>query len=257
MTSGILLGHRVSADGIAVDIEKVKVILELEPPTNLRELRAFLGHVGYYRRFIHLYAILAADLTKLLKKDEPYAWGANQQSAFEALKAKLTTAPVLRSPDWNRPFHVYVDTSAFAIGVVLSQKDDNKKDYPIYFASRQLSLAERKYTTTEREALGMDFRKLNAATRKDHHPLPFTDAILDHVAGHECYSFLDGFLCYSTLCVPLSLWVRPFYHYIAVLAFSGLLQNKSNVDLSDRLKIEKFQGPESHVFISSQRQKSF
>lgn len=155
MTSGILLGHRVSADGIAVDVEKVKVILELEPPTNLRELRAFLGHVGYYRRFIHMYAILAADLTKLLKKDEPYAWGANQQLAFETLKAKLTTAPVLRSPDWNRPFHVYVDTSAFAIGVVLSQKDDNKKDYPIYFASRQLSLAERKYTTTEREALGM------------------------------------------------------------------------------------------------------
>ncbi|OAE24676.1 hypothetical protein AXG93_4040s1030 [Marchantia polymorpha subsp. ruderalis] len=81
MTSGILLGHRVSSDGIAVDIEKVKVILELEPPTNLRELRAFLGHVGYYRRFIHMYAILAADLTKLLKKDEPYAWGAKQQSA--------------------------------------------------------------------------------------------------------------------------------------------------------------------------------
>ncbi|OAE20446.1 hypothetical protein AXG93_4905s1460 [Marchantia polymorpha subsp. ruderalis] len=106
-------------------------------------------------RFIHMYAILAADLTKLLKKDEPYEWGEKQQSAFEALKAKLTTAPVLRSPDWDRPFHVYVDTSAFAIGVVLSQKDDNKKDYPIYFASRQLSLAERKYTTTEREALGM------------------------------------------------------------------------------------------------------
>ncbi|OAE31906.1 hypothetical protein AXG93_2834s1470 [Marchantia polymorpha subsp. ruderalis] len=153
--SGILLGHRVSSDGIAVDVEKVKIILELQPPTNLRELRAFLGHVGYYRRFINMYAILAADLTKLLKKDEPYQWGEKQQLAFEALKAKLTTAPVLRSPDWNRPFHVYVDTSAFAIGVVLSQKDDNKKDYPIYFASRQLSAAEKKYTTTEREALGM------------------------------------------------------------------------------------------------------
>ncbi|OAE29022.1 hypothetical protein AXG93_2683s1000 [Marchantia polymorpha subsp. ruderalis] len=95
----ILLGHRVSSSGIAVDTEKAKVILKLEPPTNLRELRAFLGHVGYYRRFIHMYAILAADLTKLLKKDEPYEWGEKQQLAFEALKSKLTTAPVLRSPD--------------------------------------------------------------------------------------------------------------------------------------------------------------
>ncbi|OAE22663.1 hypothetical protein AXG93_3224s1000 [Marchantia polymorpha subsp. ruderalis] len=102
-----------------------------------------------------MYAILAADLTKLLKNDEPYEWEEKQQLAFETLKAKLTTAPVLRSPDWNRPFHVYVDTSAFAIGVVLSQKDDNKKDYPIYFASRHLSAAKRKYTTTKREALGM------------------------------------------------------------------------------------------------------
>ncbi|OAE22840.1 hypothetical protein AXG93_2100s1000 [Marchantia polymorpha subsp. ruderalis] len=155
----ILLGrpwlYDAQVRGIAVDTEKAKVILKLQPPTNLRELRAFLGHVGYYRRFINMYAILAADLTKLLKKEEPYVWGKEQQLAFETLKAKLTTAPVLRSPDWNRPFHVYVDTSAFAIGVVLSQKDDNKKDYPIYFASHQLSVAERKYTTTEREALGM------------------------------------------------------------------------------------------------------
>ncbi|OAE34645.1 hypothetical protein AXG93_3267s1130 [Marchantia polymorpha subsp. ruderalis] len=107
MTSGILLGHRVSSSGIAVETENVKVILELEPPTNLRELRAFLGHVGYYQRFIHMYAILAADLTKLLKKDEPYEWGEKQPLAFEALKAKLTTAPVLRSPDWDRYFHVF------------------------------------------------------------------------------------------------------------------------------------------------------
>ncbi|OAE26957.1 hypothetical protein AXG93_225s1000 [Marchantia polymorpha subsp. ruderalis] len=148
MTGGNLLGHTVSSSGIAVDTEKVKVIFELEPLTNLRELRAFLGHVGYYQRFIHMYAILAADLTKMLKKDEPYEWGKKQQLTFEALKAKLTTAPVLRSPDWERPFHVYVDKLPFAIGVVLSQKDDNKKDYPIYFASRQLS-AEEVYNNLE------------------------------------------------------------------------------------------------------------
>ncbi|OAE25999.1 hypothetical protein AXG93_1712s1790 [Marchantia polymorpha subsp. ruderalis] len=94
MTSGILLDHRVSSSGIVVDTKKVKVILALEPPTNLRELRAFLGHVDYYQRFVPMYAVLAADLTKLLKKDEPFEWEEKQQTAFEALKAKLTTALV-------------------------------------------------------------------------------------------------------------------------------------------------------------------
>lgn len=96
ITSSILLGHRVSAKEIAIHEEKVKVILALEPPTNLRELRAFLGHVRYQRRFIHLYAVTAA---KLEKKDEPYEWGEEQQKGFDVLKAKLTFASVLRSLD--------------------------------------------------------------------------------------------------------------------------------------------------------------
>ncbi|KAL3698608.1 hypothetical protein R1sor_012684 [Riccia sorocarpa] len=155
MTEGILLGHRVSGRGIEVDNEKVKVIIALEPPTNLRELRAFLGHVGYYRRFIQNYASLAAPLTKLLKKDQLYEWKEEQQKAFEKMKVALVSAPVLRSPKWGDPFHVYVDTSSFAIGTILSQKDENNKDFPIYYASRQLNEAEKNYTTTEREALGM------------------------------------------------------------------------------------------------------
>ncbi|OAE24794.1 hypothetical protein AXG93_3086s1010 [Marchantia polymorpha subsp. ruderalis] len=129
MTSGILLGHPVSAERIAVDAEKVKVILALEPPTNLRELWAFLGHVGYYRRFIKMYAITATSLTKLLRKDEPYEWEEEQQKAFEELKDKLTSASVLRSPDWNKLYHVFVDTLAFAIGAVLSQRVENRRDY--------------------------------------------------------------------------------------------------------------------------------
>ncbi|OAE18851.1 hypothetical protein AXG93_1647s1000 [Marchantia polymorpha subsp. ruderalis] len=156
MTSGILLGHRVSAEGIAVDEEKVKVILALEPPMNLRELRAFLRHVGYYRRFMNMYAITAASLTKLLRKDELYEWGEEQKKAFEELKDKLISASILRRPDWNKPYRL--DTSAFAIGVaVLSQRDDNRRDYSIYFASRQFLAAKKNYTTTKQEALGMMF----------------------------------------------------------------------------------------------------
>ncbi|OAE18957.1 hypothetical protein AXG93_2732s1010 [Marchantia polymorpha subsp. ruderalis] len=109
-----------------MDKDKVKVIEALDPPTNIRELRAFLGHVGYYRRFIHMYAITAASLTKLLRKNEAFEWGEEQQTAFEELKEKLTSAPVLRSPDWNKPFHVFVDTSAFATGIYVHSPDTER-----------------------------------------------------------------------------------------------------------------------------------
>jgi hypothetical protein len=75
--------------------------------------------------------------------------------AFETLKQKLLTSPILIPPDWNKMFHVYVDASNVAIGLVLSQKDDKGFDHPIYYSSRQLNSAERNYTVTEREALGM------------------------------------------------------------------------------------------------------
>ncbi|KAL3682295.1 hypothetical protein R1sor_000317 [Riccia sorocarpa] len=158
MTEGILLEHRISAAGIEVDTEKVAIIVELQPPRCLRDVRAFLGSTGYYRRFIWKYAEVAGPLTNLLKKVVAWTWGAREQAAFESLKKRLVSAPVLIPPNWDKPFHVYVDTSAFAIGVILSQKDDSKLDHPIYFSGKKLSDAERKYTTTEREALGMLYR---------------------------------------------------------------------------------------------------
>lgn len=81
-----------------MDKDKVRVIEALDPPTNICKLRPFLEHVGYYKSFIHMYAITAASLTKLLRKNEPYEWGEEEQKAFEELKEKLTSAHVLRSP---------------------------------------------------------------------------------------------------------------------------------------------------------------
>lgn len=89
-----------------MDVEKVRVILKLQPPSNLKELRGFLGYVGYYRHFIRKYADLAMPLTQLLKKDVEYVWTDERNLAFESLKATLTTAPVLQPPDWEKPFHV-------------------------------------------------------------------------------------------------------------------------------------------------------
>ena len=155
MTEGILLGHKISKKGIEVDYDKIAVVLSLEVPTNLKELRGFLGCVGYYRRFIEGYSKIATSLTKLLQKDVPYEWNEERQAAFLTLKERLMQAPVLQPPDWSKSFHVDVDVSKFCIGLVLGQKDEGSKDHPIYYASRQLNPAEKNYSTTEREALGI------------------------------------------------------------------------------------------------------
>ncbi|KAL2650753.1 hypothetical protein R1flu_018881 [Riccia fluitans] len=157
MSERILLGHRISVRGIEVDKEKVAIIVELQPPQNSRGVRAFLGSTGYYRHFVWKYADKANPLTTLLKKKVKWRWGAGEQAAFKKLKKELTSALTLVPPNWEKSFHVYMDTSAFAIGVILSQQDDAKRDHPIYFSGKKLSDAKRKYTTTEREALGMIF----------------------------------------------------------------------------------------------------
>ena len=155
MVSGLLLGHIVSRHGIAVDLAKVIVIMALVAPKNLRELRGFLGCVGYYRRFIENYAQIAGPLTELLKKEAEYLWTTVRQEAFDELKKRLVTAPILTAPDWTKDFHVTVDASRWCLGAILWQLDDGNRERPIYYASRQMNSAEKNYTTTEREALAM------------------------------------------------------------------------------------------------------
>jgi len=101
MQSGILLGHVVYSRGLEVDMEKVKAILSLVAPTNIREIRGFLGCVGYYRRFIEGYAKEATALTELLKKEVEFVWTEEKKRAFEELKSKLVKALILSPPDWS------------------------------------------------------------------------------------------------------------------------------------------------------------
>ena len=152
---GILLGHKVSKKGIEVDKEKIAVWLAVAFPTNLTEVQGFLGCVGYYRRFIIHFSKVALALTLMLKKDSDFEPTAERMAAFNELKKRLAEAPVLVTPDWSKDFHVYVDVSGFCIGAVLSQLDQDEKDHPIYFASRQLAPAEKNYSPTDREALGI------------------------------------------------------------------------------------------------------
>ncbi|MCO5570660.1 hypothetical protein L7F22_024387 [Adiantum nelumboides] len=149
---GKMLGHIVSKNGISTDMEKILVIVELPRPLRVKEVQAFMGHCGYYRRFIYLYAIIAKPLYALITKFE---WTDECEKAFQILKQRLISAPILKAPNWDKIFHGHVDASAFAIGCILAQPGEKSMDFPISYSSRQLNSAEKNYTTTEREGLGM------------------------------------------------------------------------------------------------------
>ncbi|GJV65323.1 reverse transcriptase domain-containing protein [Tanacetum coccineum] len=153
---GIVLGHKVSSAGLEVDKAKINVISKLPPPTNIKGVRSFLGHAGFYRRFIKDFSKIARPLTKLLEKDTLFEFDDECQKAFELLKEKLTCAPVIVSPNWNLPFELMCDASDFAVGAVLGQKD-GKNFHPIYFASKTLNPAQQKYTVTEKELMAVVF----------------------------------------------------------------------------------------------------
>ena len=154
VNQGIVLGHIISSRGIEVDKAKIDIISKLPPPTNVKTIRQFLGHAGFYRRFIKDFAKIAKPLYKLLEKDAKFIWEENCQKSFEELKSHLTTAPVVRAPNWQLPFEVMCDASDLAIGAVLGQREDGKP-HVVYYASKTLNEAQRNYTTTEKELLAV------------------------------------------------------------------------------------------------------
>ncbi|GKB51369.1 reverse transcriptase domain-containing protein [Tanacetum coccineum] len=105
---GIVLGHKISKNCIEVDRAKVDVIAKLPPPTTVKGIRSFLGHAGFYRRFIQDFSKIARPMTHLLEKDTPFFFSSECQSSFEILKKKLTESPILVSPDWDLPFELCV-----------------------------------------------------------------------------------------------------------------------------------------------------
>ncbi|XP_074283307.1 uncharacterized protein LOC141607858 [Silene latifolia] len=140
--------------GIEVDTAKVEVIKTLPYPSNTRDVRSFLGHAGFYRRFIKDFSKIANLLCKLLHKDVEFVFDAHCREAFDLLKERLVSAPIIQEPKWDRPFEIMTDASDFAIGAVLGQKDD-KAPYVVQYASSLLNDAQRNYTTTEKEFLAV------------------------------------------------------------------------------------------------------
>ena len=154
VNQGIVLGHIISARGIEVDKAKVELILKLPSPTNVKTVRQFLGHAGFYRRFIRDFSKIAKPLYKLLEKDAKFEWDAECQEKFEELKEYLTTTPIVRAPDWHLPFEVMCDASDLAVEAILGQRVEGKP-YAVYYESKTLNESQRNYTTTEKELLAV------------------------------------------------------------------------------------------------------
>ncbi|WZZ82709.1 hypothetical protein YC2023_103281 [Brassica napus] len=153
---GIVLGHKVSEKGIEVDKAKIDVMVGLAPPRTVKDIRSFLGHAGFYRRFIMDFSKIARPLTRLLCKEAAFHFDGECMEAFKNLKNALISAPIVQPPDWDLPFEIMCDASDFAVGAVLGQKRD-KKSHVIYYASRTLDEAQAKYSTTEKELLAIVF----------------------------------------------------------------------------------------------------
>ncbi|KAL2240259.1 UNVERIFIED_CONTAM: Retrovirus-related Pol polyprotein from transposon 17.6, partial [Sesamum indicum] len=170
--------------GIEVDRSKIDVIISLSYPASVWEIRSFLGHAGFYRWFIKDFSKIAQPLCVLLQKGVNFEFDEACAKAFDKLKDSLTSAPVIRPPDWNYLFEIMCDASNHAIGAVLGQKI-GKDPHVIYYASWMLDSAQSNYTTMEKELLAVVF-----ALEKFHHYLLGTKIIVysDHAALKYLFS---------------------------------------------------------------------
>ena len=131
---GIILGHHISGRGIEVDRAKIEIIEKLPPPTLVKGVRSFLGHAGFYRQFIQDFSKVSKPLSNLLMQGVPFEFNDPCMNAFELLKKKLTSAPIVVAPYWNLPFELMCDANDFTLGAVLGESKE-KVFYAIYYAS--------------------------------------------------------------------------------------------------------------------------
>jgi hypothetical protein len=153
---GIVLGHVISHRGIEVDEANVDLISNIPPPYTVKEIRSFLGHAGFYRRFIKDFSMIARPLCRLLAKETPFEFDEECLKAFGALKEILMSTPAIRPPNWGEPFEIMCDVSDYAIGAVLGQRID-KLPHVIYYVSRTLNDAQINYSTIEKQLLAVVF----------------------------------------------------------------------------------------------------
>ena len=181
------LGHRLEEGLIGLHEDNVTKIRDAPRPTTKKQIRSFMGLAGYYRDFIPNFAALAAPLSDLTRKGQPnkVEWGEAQEKAYQSIKALLTKEPVLRLPDSRKVYFLQTDASDSGIGAVLMQMKHDGKLFPVCYASKKLSSAERNYSTIEKECLAIvwGFKRFHLylygvpfVLQTDHEPLKYMNS---------------------------------------------------------------------------------
>lgn len=151
------LGHIISKDGMKANPKKVEIIKNYPRPSTVKHIQSFLGLCSYFRRYVRNFSKISRPLTLLLKKEQPFVWTEAQQNAFDQLKNALAEEVVLAFPIFDDPsalFYVTCDSSDFAMGSCLSQ-GELPNDRPIYFFSKTLNDAQKRYSTIQKELLAI------------------------------------------------------------------------------------------------------
>ena len=149
------LGHVFDERGMAADEAKISIVKNYPVPRTPKQVKSFIGLCSYYRRFVENFSKITAPLRLLLKQNAKFVWTDECQKAFEELKQRLISAPILSLPDFSRPFYLTTDASQFAISYILSQKDEQGRESVIAYAGRGLRGPELRYAVTEKECLAI------------------------------------------------------------------------------------------------------
>lgn len=149
------LGHEISDEGIKPGQDKIKAVAAFPRPTNVHEIRRFLGLASYFRKFIKDFATIAKPLSSLTRKDVEFCWKSNQELAFETLKSKLVERPVLAVYNRELPIEVHCDASKLGLGGILLQKQSESTLKPVFYFSRSTTADEQKYHSYELETLAV------------------------------------------------------------------------------------------------------
>ena len=151
------LGHVVGGGTVQPEASMVEIVKQFPVPQTKKQVRAFLGLTGYYRKFIPNYASVAASLTDLTRKSAPnnVCWNDSCDEAFKEPKQLPCTSPVLRNPDFSQTFILQTDASDRGVNAVLSQRDENGEEHPIGYFGKKLLPREERYSTVEKECLAI------------------------------------------------------------------------------------------------------
>lgn len=182
------LGHHIGLGKVQPRENKVIALLNYSRPTNKKQLQAFLGLAGFYRKYIPHYSHITAILTDLLKQGAKFTWSEEAQQTFLDIKSRLVSRPILHPPNFDIPFHLSVDSSNLATGAVLFQCHDGI-EYPICYFSHKLDKHQKQYSTIEKEALGLllavrafsvYFGSTPVKVYTDHNPLVFIQKMANY-----------------------------------------------------------------------------